>query len=93
MAFDNYLPLTKVVLPMNENETVAKPETKKQQSTWGLLFDCKVFIAGQLSVARHELENAGSDYLREIFRDRVAEDENLITEINEKMKNLDLICK
>ena len=32
MAFDNYLPLTKVVLPMskNENETVAKPETKKR---------------------------------------------------------------
>jgi len=88
MAFDNYLPLTKVVLPMNENEneTVAKPKTKKRQSTWAFLYDCRLFVAGQLGIARHQLQNEESPHLCKIYEENVKERENLLAEIEDRMK-------
>lgn len=91
MAFDNYLPLTKVVLPMNknENETVAKPETKKRQSTWAFLYDCRIFVAGQLGVAKLQLLQEDSDHLRKIYKNEVKEREELLAQIEERMKTAD----
>jgi len=60
------------------------------QSTWELLFDCKVYVAGQTGMAKHELEKVGSrsDYLRKIFAGRVAEGERLMARLTVAMNKL-----
>ena len=70
----------------NENKTVAKPETKKRQSTWAFLYDCKIFVAGQLGIARHQLQNEDSPHLRKIYEENVKEREDLLAEIEDRMK-------
>ena len=68
---------------------MVKPETKKRQSTWAFLYDCRIFVAGQLGVAKLQLVNEDSPCLRKIYEQEVKEREELLAEIEERMKTAD----
>jgi hypothetical protein len=68
--------------------TTTMKSTEEMKSTWSLLWECKILIAGHVGIAKVQLENCLSDFSRGIVQKRIDEAEQLMADIREKMDTL-----